>query len=455
MRDLLLLGIIFGMLPLSFTRPWIGVIVTVWLGLMNPHRLCYGMAYSFPVVKLATAVTVLGFLFTSDKYKIPRVRETYLLLLLFAYYTFTTQFAQYPADAKEEWVHVAKIYVMVFLILSLFQDRVRMRWLLLIMALSIAFYGVKGGIFSILTGGNHLIWGPPKSIIAGNNELALAELMIFPILFYMGIKESRRNKWAAYGIFAATFLTIVAVVFSYSRGAFLSLIAMAGMFVWRSNRRFTFIIIALIAGLVLFQFIPDKWFDRMNTIETAAEEDKSAMGRINAWWYAYNVASERPFTGAGFQSFTEEMFLDYAPDPYDYHDAHSVYFEVMGEHGFVGWGIFMSLLGFSYLSMGKLRRISKPHPELVWVHENATMLQLSLVVYGIGGAFLGMAYFDLYYFLVASVIIMKDLGHKEVAKIEEAAAAERKAKRKAAEEAKRRPRLVPPPGEPLPEPSAS
>ena len=50
-----------------------------------------------------------------------------------------------------------------------------------VMALSIGFFGVKGGIFTVVGGGENMVWGPPGSFIEGNNELALALIMVLLI----------------------------------------------------------------------------------------------------------------------------------------------------------------------------------------------------------------------------------------------------------------------------------
>ena len=41
MRDVLILGIILGSLPLCFFRPYFGVLMWTWIAYFNPHRLAY------------------------------------------------------------------------------------------------------------------------------------------------------------------------------------------------------------------------------------------------------------------------------------------------------------------------------------------------------------------------------------------------------------------------------
>ena len=131
------------------------------------------------------------------------------------------------------------------------------------------------------------------------------------------------------------------------------------------------------------------------------------MGRINAWWFAYEVALDRPLVGGGFRTFTRDLFVQYAPAPFDWHDAHSIYFEVLGEQGFVGLALFL-MLGFMSLRLGTwIIRHARNHPDLRWATDLGAMLQVSLIGYAVGGAFLGLAYFDLYYHLVVLIILVK------------------------------------------------
>jgi probable O-glycosylation ligase (exosortase A-associated) len=154
--------------------------------------------------------------------------------------------------------------------------------------------------------------------------------------------------------------------------------------------------------------MPQKWFERMETIRNY-REDQSAMGRINAWGFAYNLARDRPFVGGGYEAFRAELFAYYAPDPEDVHDAHSIYFEVLGEHGFVGLFLFLGLGLLVWRSCSWIRRQARGDPELEGFSDLARMTQVSLVGYAVGGAFLGLAYFDLYYNLVGIVILAKTM----------------------------------------------
>jgi probable O-glycosylation ligase (exosortase A-associated) len=175
--------------------------------------------------------------------------------------------------------------------------------------------------------------------------------------------------------------------------------------IWKSKYRLGSVVAILITIPIALGIMPQKWFDRMNTMRHY-EEDGSAMARLNSWSFAINVAMDRPVAGGGFEVFRPEYFARYAPDTTSF-DAHSIYFEILGEHGFVGLSLFLSLGASVWWTSFRLRRRSRGDPELEEFEHLARMMQVSVVGYAVGGAFLGLAYFDLYYNLVAIVVIVK------------------------------------------------
>jgi probable O-glycosylation ligase (exosortase A-associated) len=204
---------------------------------------------------------------------------------------------------------------------------------------------------------------------------------------------------------AAMVLCAIAAVGSQSRGALLGLAAM-GAFLWLKsrNRVFTAILGAIAIGLVIL-VMPQQWSDRMVSIQNY-ETDPSAMGRINAWKMAFNMAKDRPL-GGGFDSFQEYSFDIYAPDPSRQADAHSIYFQVLGEHGFIGLGLFLMLGLMTWRTASWVIGRSRRDREKRWVADLAAMIQVSLVGYATAGAFLGLAFFDYYYTLIALVVLCK------------------------------------------------
>jgi probable O-glycosylation ligase (exosortase A-associated) len=232
--------------------------------------------------------------------------------------------------------------------------------------------------------------------------------MVLPILFYLAREEPK--AWVRHGLRLVGLFSVVSVVFTYSRGGFVGLAAITGMALLKAKRKFLAIVILLIAVGLALPFVPEQWLDRMESIGDRG--DLSALGRINAWTFAYNLACARPL-GGGFDTFTPTLFLTYAPDPTDFHAAHSIYFEMLGEQGFIGLLLFLTILASTILSLQGLSRRYGRWPEMRWVVNYANMIQIAMVGYVTSGAFLGRANFDLYYHLVASTIVLKTLARQE------------------------------------------
>jgi probable O-glycosylation ligase (exosortase A-associated) len=403
MRDVALTLFIFALLPVILYRPYIGILVWTWIGFMNPHRLTWSFAYAMPFAMIVAVVTLMGLLMSREPKKIPWTRETVLLLVLIGWMLATTINAMYPPLAWGKMNQFWKVLLMVYVTMIVMQSKERINLLVWVIALSIGFYGVKGGIFTVVHGGVYHVRGPEGSFIGGDNEMGLALIMTIPLLRYLQL--ATKSAWVRFGLVAAMLLCAVATVGSLSRGALLGLVCM-GAFLWLKSRNkiFTALLGAIAVALVVL-VMPQQWYDRMSTIQNY-ENDESALGRINAWKMAFNMAKSRPL-GGGFDCFQDYSFALYAPDPDNVHDSHSVYFEVLADHGFIGFAIFIMLGLMTWRTASWVIARARRDREKRWLADLAGMVQVSLVGYGSAGAFLGLAYFDYYYTLIAVVVLCK------------------------------------------------
>jgi probable O-glycosylation ligase (exosortase A-associated) len=327
---------------------------------------------------------------------------------------FTTFFAFNTDGAWEQWDKVWKIQLMLFVMLMLINTKQKLDWLIWVIVLSLGLYGVKGGIFTIMQGGAQRVMGPAGSFIGGNNEIGLALIMTIPLMRYLQLQA--KKVWIHQGVTVAMLLTGIAIIGTQSRGALVGIVVMGTFLGLKSrNKIFTLLAMLVIAG-ALATIMPQSWYDRMDTIEAYAE-DKSAQGRINAWWVAYNIATTR-VTGGGFETFVPWVSRQYAPDPSRAADAHSIYFEILGEHGFIGLTMFMLLAWFTWNTGNRIRRLARHRPETRWAADLASMIQVSMIGYAAAGAFLGLAYFDLYYTLIAIMVICKLTCLEELARLD-------------------------------------
>lgn len=403
MRDLLVVLIVLGVLPAAFRHTYVAVNLWTWISIMNPHTLTYGFANSFPFAAIAAAAALISLVVTKDRIKLPTDKPVILLILFVIWMCITTAAAYYPGESSEQLKKVLKIQLMTLIALAAIKERKHIDWFVWVNALSIGFYGLKGGFFTISTGGGARVWGPPGGFIAGNNEIAVAMIMGIPLMNYLRLISDK--KWVQRGLVTLMLLSAVAALGTQSRGALLALAAM-GFVIWlRSEKKMMAGIAVVIVGISLVAFMPSSWEERMSTI-SEYEKDGSAMGRINAWWLAFNIANSR-ITGAGFEAYTAELFASFAPDPLDIHVAHSIYFSVLGEHGYIGLILFLSLWLSTLGIARRLRNETRDEEELKWLFNLAGMCQVSLVGYAVGGAFLSLAYFDLPYNIMVMLVVCK------------------------------------------------
>jgi len=405
MRDLLLTAIVFGSLPfILFWRPHLGALLWVWISMMNPHRLSYGFAYNFPFAQVIAITTLVGLLFTRHRRPFPLTPVSGLLLAFLAWMSFTALFALQPADVVfDVWWRVVKTQIMLLATLMLIRGRAQIDQLIWTIVISVGFYGVKGGVWTILRGGVHTVWGPPGSYIEGNNELALALVMLLPLMYYLAHTGSKR--WLRYGLWAAMGACTFSILGSQSRGALLALGTLVVLLGTKSNRPIL-VTAVLLAGLACaVAFMPDHWSARMNTIE-AFEQDASAMGRIQTWQTIWNMVLHRPVVGAGFDLASPLLFQLYAPVPdLQVLGPHSIYFQALGEHGFVGLGLYLALGLVIWRRARMLALLAAGQPDLEWLPILMRMVQVSLLGFAVGGAFLGLLHYDLPYYLAAIVVL--------------------------------------------------
>ena len=408
LRDLLLFAVILGGIPFYFFQPFVGILAFHFVSLMNPHRYTWGAAYDFTFAKVIAIVTIAGFILgQGTRYTLPKERETWLILLLWLLFTFTTFFAFFPDDASRTYSKITKIFIMVFLTMIFCCDQQRLIYLALVVVFSIGLIGVKGGVFGILTGGVHTIWGPPGSFIADNNDLGLAFNMVLPLIFCLARMEE--NKTLRRALLVLFFLTALSTVLTFSRGAVVTLAPVLFLLAVRSQRKAGALFLILLFIAFSSFYLTERWSSRMDTISQASE-DASFMGRVNAWKYSWNLALDRPLTGGGFEGRSEELFNIYGPPGALARDVHNIYFEVLGEHGFPALFVFLILFGGLFLNLNTLRKRYRKHPHYGWISEYANALQISLFAYLLNGMTLVRAYFDLTYLLVAMGIMLKTMS---------------------------------------------
>jgi len=406
MRDFVLVSAILVFLGLALRYPYAGVLTWGWLTIMNPHMMVYGFALGWPFNFGVALVTVAAWLVSGEKRRWPGDALPWLMVILVAWMTFNSCFAVEPAWSWPLWNRTVKIYAFVFLCLTMINNKARIHAMVWILVISIGFFGVKGGVFTILSAGANRVYGPENTTIADNNQLALAVVMTLPLIYYLF--EYTRNKWLRIGLGVAISLQIATVLGSYSRGGVVALVVVLGFFWWRSKHKLLHLVVAAVLVGGALQLMPHAYFERVNSIDNV-QSDESFQGRLTAWTVASKYAAEHFPFGAGFAGpQLPEIYNGYFPDAH-IRAAHSIYFQVLGEHGYPALLIYLVIAGLSLRNTRLVVRRCGTRPELAWARGLATAVEVSLVGFYIGGGALSMAYYDGFVLLQAFTSILRSM----------------------------------------------
>jgi len=243
----------------------------------------------------------------------------------------------------------------------------------------------------VLVGGGNRVYGPEATIIGDNNQLALALLMTLPLIEYL--RSTTTSRLLSLILVACMVTVTISVLGSYSRGAYVAMAAIAVFYLLHARRRFLYLCLSAVVLLIGLQFMPQAFYDRINTLHSV-DTDSSFQGRWVAWQVAIRYATEHFPFGAGFYGpQLRAIFSHYFPG--EARAAHSIYFQVLGEHGYIGLGIYLAIVTATFKYCFSIARKTKRMKDL-WQGKLARMIQTSLVAFFVGGAALSMAYYDLF-----------------------------------------------------------
>lgn len=411
MRDLAFALVWLALLPLTFMSAHVGVLLWIWVALLSPNELLYGFMAGVQFNKIVAVIT-LGLIVVSKEKKDFYLDGTGVLLILFAVAATISWYGGIVStpDATDLYQKLLKEIVLAFAIMAVMTTRHRIHLAVLTVAISFGFLAVKEGLIFLLTGGGHKVLGTGS--VGDNNSLAAALLMTIPMMYYLARHSAVRA--IRIGLLAALGLAVVTVIATFSRGGFIGLMVVGLFMVKNSRNKFGSLALVAATGVLIFMLAPESWFERLSTINDASD-DGSFMGRVVAWKISWLIAMDHPLFGGGMHAVQRLLVWDtYRPflylldsviktPPADTfpHAAHSTYFEVLGDTGFIGLALFLWVVGLGFWNCRSIMRMGRRHPSLAWAVDLGRIMQITLVVYCVTTALLSMGYFELFYIVVA------------------------------------------------------
>jgi probable O-glycosylation ligase (exosortase A-associated) len=401
MRDLFLLAVLLGVAPLIFRAPILGLLTWLWITLMSPQREVYGFLSNFELNFYVAAITAAGWALSKERKMFPTDLAMGFLVLFALWSSVCTYVALDRGYSLAIWDRTMKTIVLALAVATLANTKTRIQAVLWIFAAAIGYYAVKGGGFVLLTGGRQHVFGPENTMIEDNNSIGLMFVVLLPLMNYLRLTS--RIPFTRLICLGVMVCTLLAVIGTYSRGALLALVAAGAAYVFKSRSGVLLALLAAVLVVSLPAVLPASWLERMSTIQTY-ERDASFEGRRAAWTTSLNIAKARPFTGGGFSAVDLDAVAQQFQSPGSLKAgkaAHSIYFEVLGDTGFVGLGLYLLMVASAALNTSLVLAATRGRAELAWANLLARMLQVSMVAMLVGGAALSMAYYDGFLVLLA------------------------------------------------------
>lgn len=391
-----------------------GILTWVWVSLQSPQQLIGARLQTSLIISICC---LLALAFNRKYAQNPLNRLTYIILLFLGHTAFTTMLSVLPDQAFNLFDRLWKTIVLVLFIIMFMNTRTRIHAVVCIIVLSIGLLAVKAAIFTGVTGGGARIFGPRNSQIADNNHFGAAMVMTLPFAIYL--VQQTADPMARLALRMGAAALPIAALFTYSRGALLALSSVSAVYWWNSKYKVRIAVAFVCVALVGIPFMPERWMDRMSTIQntTGGPEavDGSVQGRFDSWAAHWEMAKKRPLIGGGFRTieiYSVWVTVSAAPVA---RAAHNSFFQVVGEHGFPGLFLFLLLLLNGALTARYIRRRTKYMPHLAWAYGLATACMLSLTGYAVSSLALSLAYYDLFYIILALLACLKTLVDKSLA----------------------------------------
>ncbi|MDP2073789.1 putative O-glycosylation ligase, exosortase A system-associated [Hydrogenophaga sp.] len=413
MRDLMFAMMMLMALPLAIARPFNAFLFCAWTAVMVPTSYFYGFMVDARLNFLFAFLTLLLIALGRVPWKSYQANRVTWLYLVFLLHATLVYFFAYPGNRFNAEYYEFFIKGLLFSLAMPFfvRERVHMHAFILVIVLGFGLHGVLNGLKVLASAGGHNVEGPAGTMIFDRNHLSTALALTLPLLYYL--YQQSRHRLIQLGFLGGFVLVALAIVGSGSRGGFIAFAVVSGWLVLTSRKRWSALALLAFMALLFVNLAPEEWFSRLSTIETAGV-DESFMGRVIAWQISSAIALNNPIFGGGFhavqvQGIWDQFksapsllgFLNLPVPEFSAKAAHSIYFEILGDMGFVGLFIFLGILFYAirtrYVIKRQLRTMGK---QWLWARDMADMLMLGIIAYMAGGAAVSLAYFEVIYMLV-------------------------------------------------------
>ncbi len=419
---------------MGLRRPFLLVLVYVYIDIVSPQRLTYYLLNTVPISLIAVALAVGGWILVDDKTDTRIAPRQLLIVALMLYCGATTLSADFPVEAADKWSWVWKALVFAAFLPLTLRTKLRIESLLLFMILSAATIIIVGGIKTAAGGGGYgelnLMVDNNSGLYEGSTISAVAIAIIPLILWFMKYGTIFPPDWKVklFGI-ALIGACLLIPVGTSARTGLLCIGLLALLMLRLAKRKMPYIAAMVLMGAAAVPLLPSSFTQRMDTIKSH-DSDESASTRLAVWAWTIDYAKAHPF-GGGFNAFLQNKIRyelsKTATGPSgggggprvtsDKARAyHSAYFEMLGEQGYPGLALWLIINIAGVVRMEVVRRRHRdPADPYAWGGSLAGALQSAQLIYMLGAAFVGIAFQPFIYMLIGAQIGLDTyLGRKRV-----------------------------------------
>jgi putative inorganic carbon (hco3(-)) transporter len=409
-----LLLIYVSFLGLGTNTPFIAALGYVWVDTLQPQAVAYFVLNQLPVAMIMAIVAFGGYVLLDRCCPPPFGMQTGLQVVMALWVTVTLIWAQVPEAAWVKWDWAFKTILFATFIPYVIRSKVQIEAFIQVYVFSLAANFIPFGIKVLYSGGGY---GINLGLQSGNSGLAeggllsTSCLMIVPLSTYLakhsGLIPRVRILLLTYWVIA--FLAIVTAIGTYERSAFLGLLVLAAYIWMQAQHKLSIAVVIAFAASIIIYCSSNAWNERISTIGTY-QSDSSAYVRILVWKWTLQFATSHPL-GGGFVSY----LINHVEVPPNGSEAghiefarafHSVYFEVLGEHGYPGIIIFLTLASSTFLMLRRVAKQARPYVELQWLASLSEALQCGLAVFMYCGAFVGIAFQPMFWYFISISICL-------------------------------------------------
>ena len=231
------------------------------------------------------------------------------------------------------------------------------------------------------------------------NDLAMHLVIATPIAFAFGLAAKKISSRILY--FGITFLLVIGNMVTQSRGAFLALIAVSSMLVWKlgKKQRFKVVLISLVVSILFIAVAPGDYGTRILSIFIPSLDPVGSSDQRKELLQLSLIVTLRNPWGIGLGNFPIVGVRNL--------QTHNAYTQVSSELGVLAFACYVIFIVSPLRKLGAIERQLFANKETNWLYYMAIGVQGSIIAYMVASFFGAVAYNWFLYYPIAYAVCLR------------------------------------------------